>query len=782
MEDRKNIKLVEVDREQRIKRAKEKQLKNMRDKAYFLKMLCIFLIALLCIRILYIKVVHGKEYEKKAIIQATTQETEQVLSAKRGDILDRTGKTLAVSSSVYDIFIDIIVLDEINESTEDVDEVLEVATALNEVLGYPIADFEALFEKDSEDNLVNNTYYYVIAEEVSSSVALEIDDLQLPAVHLEENGKRVYPYNTLASQTVGFIGGDGKNSNWGLENYYDEQLTGTDGRYFIAYDDNHMVRNVEVDAIAGNSLITTIDLDLQAVMDELVDKYGIQHNCKNASIIVMKPDTGEIVAMSEYPRFDNNSPGDLSSVTDPSFESDNDSLDDENKGEHIYKLWRNFNVSDTFEPGSIFKPIVVASALEEGVISNDDVCYCGGYRTFSDGTRVKCWIYDTTGGGHGAQTIEQVLANSCNVGMMEIGDKLGSKLYAKYQQDFGIGSVTGIDLPGEEDANELVYDSDQLNQVELATGSFGQGFNATPIQDLIAFNATINGGYIVKPYVVSDIVDSEGNVVYHKEPEILRQVISEETSDIVRNDLAGTVDYGTGKNLAIDGYSIGGKTGTAEQGVRGAGRYAISFAGFLPVDDPEYVAIGILNEPDDYSWNHTSAVPMMREVFLELIRYYNIPSDVNPTTESPEAIFMQDYTGDVVSSVETINSKGYSFEISGSGSYVYKQVPNVGQQIDENTTFILYVSDNPDGSVKEMVEIPDVLGLSVEEAQESLSAVGLDVKLTPDDVFDESAIDEMHVSSEIDEGEVEEEVKTIKKQMPKSGISLPKGTEVRLVY
>ncbi len=781
--DRKPIKIIDPEKEERIKRQNKKRLNNMRRKENVIRLVFICSLVFLCGRVGYIKLVHGEEYEKAAVVQQTTQENEQILPAKRGDILDRTGKSLAISTDVYTVFADVHVIFQESQKAGNETLIEDIANSLYQTIGYPVEDFKALFATDGSGNLINDTYYYVLQKEVPMSTASEINDLDLVGIHLEEQGKRVYPYGNIAAQTIGFIGGDGQSSNWGLENYYDSELTGQDGRYFVSYDENSNVRQIEVEPIKGNTLVTTIDLTMQQYCDELVDKYGNQHNAKNAGIIIMKPNTGEIIAMSEYPRFDNNYPGQLNLVTDPNFAAEDEALDDSQKGEHIYSLWKNYNISNTFEPGSIFKPILVSMALEEGIITNDDVFYCDGYKTFSDGTRVKCWVYDSTGGGHGKQTVEEALANSCNVAMMDIAEMVGPELFAEYQKEFGYGSKTGIDLPGEEDASSLVYGADELNEVELATGGFGQGFNATAMQDLIAFNATINGGKIVKPYVVSDILDSTGKVIAHREPEVLRQVISKETSDIVRQDMAATVEYGTGKNLAIDGYSIGGKTGTAELLPRGSGKYAVSFIGYLPVDNPQYIAMGYLNEPDDYYTNHTSAVPMMREVFQKLITYYNIPSDAEIVSASQApTTFAPDYTGDVTTAIADINRKGYNFEVSGSGDYVYKQVPAPGQPIDENSTIILFVEDDT-GIESELVEVPNLVGLSVNEAEATLKELGFDVLLATDDIADINQ-DEIVVSESVIEENVEEEepIKVVSKQMPKTGVTIPKGTQIRLVY
>lgn len=792
MEKKRPTKIMDTNKAKRREREERRRQRRVNNKTGFVRGVAIILIVALLGRVGYIKVVKGAEYEKQAVIQPTTQINEQILTAQRGEILDRTGKPIAISSSVYKIFADIIIIDEENNKKPKVDLIDETANALFEVLEYPKEDFKALFAKDAEGKLINNTNYLIIETEVPYTKAKELRDKSLLGIHLEEDGKRVYPYNDLASQTIGFISGDSVNDYWGLENQYNDEMTGTDGRYFVSYDNNNVVKDTEIDPIKGNSIVTTLDLNIQQFTDDLVDKYGIQHGATNVSIIVMKPQTGEIIAMSEYPHFDNNFPGNMSLITDPTFAAVDEALPEEKKGDHIYRLWKNFSVSNTFEPGSIFKPITVATALEENVISPTDTFYCPGYKTYPDGTRVKCWIFDSTGAGHGKVTVEESLAQSCNVAMMEIGAKMGRDTFSKYQQDFGFGTKTGIDLPGEEDAKDLVYSSDKLNEVELGTGAFGQGFNSTVIQDIVAVNAVINGGYIVKPYLVSEILGEDGSVITHNEPVITRKVISKETSDIVRNQLEATVLYGTGAKVAVDGYSIGGKTGTAEQIPRGSGKYALSFVGYLPVNNPEYIALGVINEPNDYITKHTSAVPMMHEVFEKLINYYNIPTDKElQSLDGVDVTLMNDYSGSVVSAVSDLNKKGYSFQITGSGDTVYKQNPKRNQPISPNTNVFLFVKPSSDDILSSLVEVPSLENLELSEAEKILEELGFVAVTTPDvNVDDNTTVTGEEKLAEPDENKKEDtedkkesEVEHfVTKQMPTEGVSLPKGTEIRLIY
>ncbi len=766
----------EFERRMRVRKIREEKL--MKNKTNLFRFIVVSMIFFLIGRISYIQLVHGYEYEQASVVQPTTKNTEQVLTASRGDMIDRNGKLLASSSSFYRVYIDIYIINQEDEKLEDTNKdknKKEVAKALEEIL--EVDGNEVLSYFTREDLL--NSKYHVIKDNVAYSVAKELrnykteDGNNLIGVHLEETNIRMYTYKSLASQTIGFISGDGGSNNWGLENYYDTELTGIPGRYFTSYDGSRNVINNEIEPIKGNTLALTLDYELQQYTDELAAKYGIQHGAENASIIVMGVDSGEILAMSEYPTFDNNKPGETGFFNDPTFQERFDLLaeDDPERGDMIYKVWKNFNISNTFEPGSIYKPLVVAAAIDENIIAPHDTFQCDGFLEYDVDDKIlpiKCWIYNDSGTGHGIQNVEEVLSNSCNVGMMKIGEKMGRKVFSKYQVDFGFGTKTGIDLVGEEGI-DVIYKEENINIIELVTGSFGQGFNATALQNLVAFNASINGGILYKPYVVSQIIDEKGKVIKHNEPEVVKKVISKTTSDYIRRSLLSVVTEGTGKSLAIEGYSIGGKTATGEQGVRGDGEYTVSFIGYIPVENPQYIAIGVIDKPSDYETNRTSAVPMMREVFLKLINYYKIPNDLEISTLSDKnnVELVSDYTGkEVISIARELNNKNYNYILVGSGDIIKSQMPSPNSVITDSTSIFLYLEESD--NAPNLVEIPDIVGLNEEQSIELLEAANLSYTVIKE------------LSEE--ENTENEENYVVREQIPTTGAKVPAGTEIKVYY
>lgn len=777
-------KKIEKNRRREIEelRRNEKKIRKIRVARFAILGVFIFLVC----RISYIDIVKGEEYQRLASSQAYNAVDEKVLTARRGEILDRNGNKLAVTNMYYNVFLDNIQIKEFDDLHPDVDVYTKIPLLLNETLDIPIDEAKEYIALDSNGVPVNNNHYKVIAKDLSYSeiegLKTELEKNEFNGVYIEEEAKRIYPYEDLAPQVIGFIRGDNGEANWGLEKSYNAYLTGTDGRSFSSYNEKgQLVRN-EVEAVDGDSIVTTLDLGLQEFTDEIAQKYLEIENAQNTSIIVMKADTGEILAMSEAPGFNNNEPSNLSKIGGDNYYEYYESLDESQKGEEIYGIWRNYNVSDTYEPGSIYKPIVAATALEEGVITENDTFFCPGYKVFSDGTRVKCWHRI----GHGNQTVGDALTNSCNVAMMDIAELTGRDLFYKSQIDFGFGNYTGIDLPAE--SKGIIRTADELNEVELGTAGMGQGFNVTPIQAITAFNAVVNGGNLYTPYVVSQIVDENGNVIKNIEPTLSKKVITEETSAIIRKDLVRVVEEGTGKNLKIDGYTIGGKTGTAEQGARNKEEYAVSFVGFIPADDPEYVAFGTINRPETYVTNQTSAVPMMREVFEHLITYYDIPPNGDVTgsnTNSSE--FMEDFTGrSVDEAISYAINHGYDYEIYRSGNVVESQIPASGSIINDNTTIRFSLTDNNE---EELVEVPNVIDFSVDDARSILESEGFNVVVEINETEEE--IEEEEISeSESEEGtsqsgeetaDDEENVIKVIEQYPRNSIKLPRGSTIKIV-
>lgn len=548
---------------------------------------------------------------------------------RRGDIVDRNGTYLATSEKVYNLILDP------NQINQDKDNYLEpTVSALCEVFGYDRADLMAVISANE------NSYYVPYEKQISADKKEEFeakkkelndayakskDDSgkKVKGVWFEDEYRRFYPYNTLACNVIGFSYDNGKQGSGGIEQYYNDQLTGTNGREYGYLDDEANMEKVIKSAENGNTIVSTIDVNIQRIVEKYIDEWMSGIGSKTAAVIAMDPRNGEILAMSSNRRFDLNNPRDLSSAySQEEIAAMTDAWN---------QMWRNYCVNDTYEPGSPAKPMTVAAGLEEGVIGQNDTFLCDGGQDVG-GYRIKCVsIY-----GHGILTVEQSLMKSCNDVMMQIAAKLGIQRFAKYQKLFGMGQKTGIDLPGE--AYGLIYNSDNMGPTDLAVNSFGQSYNCTMIQMAAAFASVINGGSYYEPHVVKQIVNDQGSVVRKIEPNLVRETVSESTSEFIRHALFMTVDdeEGTGKAGRVAGYKVGGKTGTAEKLPRSAHNYLVSFCGFAPADDPQllvYVVIDTPNLPGKEQAHSTFATEIFQKIMTEALPYLNVFPDTDTAAE-----------------------------------------------------------------------------------------------------------------------------------------------------
>lgn len=731
---------------------------NILGKSIFLYMSFVFIILFLIGKVVYLKVAKGSEYEKRARSQQTNQ-INKILSPIRGSILDRNGQEIAKSNIVYKTILDTqVMMDRIESNREnDKTEIMVDETGEEVVIDIKeqtIADLSGLTNVSSDEirskmdpksetgnKLTYSRYDRIGKTEISKTAHDEfIERRKWPWVWFEDSSKRIYPYNSSACYLIGFTGKDQGAS--GIELQYNDYLTGTPGRSFITYSSGNSKENNIINAQNGNTIVTTIDMNIQQIAEETVANAMKNSKPVNAAVIVMNPNTGEILAMTSYPGFDLNDPYSLAPLG-----LDETTLTDTEVSDERSKLWRNFNISDTYEPGSTFKAVTIAAGLEEGVIKENEPFYCGGYKNFKGlDDPIRCW-YRWNSGGHGGETLEQALANSCNVVMMDIGIRLGKEKFYKYLRDFGFGEPTKIDLPGEPTSySTLVRNLEQISDIDLANMSFGQSFNCTPLQLLNAFAAVINGGNLMKPYVVSKILDGQNNLVVQNEPSIERKVISEETSSTLRQYLEAVVDTGTGKKLKIDGYTIGGKTGTAQQGKKinklNENVYILSFAAFLPVDNPEILALAILDQPEEK--DEGSAAPMLKELLEKIITYLGLEPDVStngldhPLEET--FVVIDDYTGmEAMEAVSSLSMLDVPFEIIGSGSIVDRQFPQGGTEMkasskeaktasDEviqsqvNSKVTLWLKKN---EAAQKVTVPYLIDLTYDEANELLKSLGI---------------------------------------------------------
>ena len=706
--------------------------------------------ALMFGRVLYMKVVHGAEYEAAAKNQQINR-YDITIPPNRGSILDRNNQVLAISTTVYNVALDSLQLAEVAELSPEEQE--KTLTTLCEY--FPELDYNTLkqyvtINPETGELYMNNHWKYLV-KGIERSVKEELEAMNLKGVYFEKSSKRSYPLNSSACHLVGFTRGD---AQWGLEGYYNSYMEGTPGRSFILYNGADSVVHQDYDAKDGDTIITTIDYNIQKIAEEVVAETAAEWPAKNVAAMVMDPYTGEVYAMAESHSFDLNNPNEIPEwETDITYTENWDQLSNEEQLNYLNTMWKNFCVSDTYEPGSIFKPMLVAAALEEGVITPNSSFQCNGY-TDIGGYRIKCHLVS----GHGNINVEQIMAQSCNMGVIQIANLLGADKFYEYQREFGFGDYTGIDLPGE--AAGQLHEKEAIGPTELATMSFGQTFNCTSIQVIAAFSSLINGGNLVKPHVVSQIVDADGNVVLENDTEVVRRVISEKTSAYMRTALKATVENGLAKKLQIDGYSIGCKTGTAEQGSRtNDDLWALSNMSYFPAENPKYIVFTVINQPSDYVEGVQTPTPMTKKLIEGIIKYDNLeptqPVEDEANLSQNKTVTVADYTDSVIFDViGDLDGKELTYKVVGNGNTVVNQVPKGGTTVDVGSEVILYVqrSEEDTGTVS----VPNVVGKNYEQAETTLTNAGFTVAFEGD------------------------QSGTVTAQDPKYGVSVAKGSEVML--
>ena len=588
----------------------------MQRKLVMLFMAVILAFVILMGRIAYINLTRGSSYTRVVLDQQNYDS--RVIAFKRGDIVDRNGTKIATSERVYNVILDVHVMTDKEEYIEPTKAVLE------ECFGIDGAVIDTLIEEnpDSRYEILKKGVDYDTAQQFE---AIEEDDEKYPNVKgiwLEDDYTRTYPYGSLASDVIGFTY-DGNQGANGIENAYNSILNGTDGREYGYFDSESAVERTVKPAKNGNTVVTTIDVTLQSIVEKCILEYnqGLADEdspgSKNTAVIIMNPNTGEILAEASYPNYDLNNPRDLSILYS---DEEWNGMTEEQQLDAMNNLWRNFCVSDAFEPGSTMKPFTVAAGLETGKLKGDETYYCGGYKNVS-GTPVGC----ANRNGHGTETMQDAMAYSCNVALMDMALTIGAEDFCRYQHIFGFGEYTGIDLPGEASTAALLYSAEDMMDVDLATNSFGQNFNVTMTQMISAFCSLVNGGYYYEPHVVKQIQDENGNVIETKDPVLLRKTVSAETSDQLKQYMKAVVDYGTATNVAIDGYEMGAKTGTAEKLPRGNGKYLLSYIGFAPVENPEVVVYVVVDEPNtDNQSNSVYVQGLAKNVLEEAFPYLGI--------------------------------------------------------------------------------------------------------------------------------------------------------------
>ncbi len=737
---------------------------------------------------LYHLMITEHDYYNEKAIKNQTRSTN--LTATRGVIYDANMNVLASSSTVETVFIDPNEIAEQMKQPENSNLLDQIARGLGEILDVePSFVYEQAADKQYRYKVIKRK----ISEELADEVRAFISENSITGVYLETDLKRYYPNSSLAAQALGFVSSDNVGSE-GLEAYYNEELSGTAGKVVTSKGNygSEMLYTYEkyYDASDGSSLITTIDATVQAYVEKnlqnAIDKYDIKNG---AFCIVMDVNTGEIKAMATLGSYDPNNYLEIYDDTtallleneraaalalpeaSAAYEAAIETYKQDVAAARMAQ-WRNRCVSDGYEPGSTFKLITLASALDSGAVTLNDSFYCGGQEKFTGREQIlNCW----KSAGHGAQTTAQALGNSCNIAFGHIGLRMGGDTFYDYLKSFGVMEKTGVDLPGE--ASGLFYERKYLNDPAnygtsyLITSSFGQSFRITPMQLVRAVAAIVNGGYVLEPYIVSEVVDADGNTVQKNEKTVLRQVISQQTSETMRTLMEQVVTEGTASAAKTPGYRVGGKTGTSEkldeydENGQQVKDKIVSFVGVAPIDDPKYVVLVALDTPA-YSENSEKytvhgmyisgglmAAPTVRDIFLDILPYLGVEPDYGSEDIRGVNFTVPDVIGmDETEAGELLAEKTITYRVVGTGSVVTDQLPAAGSQVPGNSQIILYMGAEKQAT---RVEVPDFIGCSVADVNYLASNAGLYVQAKGTDrtdVYVLAAYQDIEPGTEVDRG------------------------------
>lgn len=628
---------------------------NMKRKLAGLFVVIVLALVGLAGRITYINTSKGEQYRKQVLVQSQQQYGSKTLPFKRGDILDSNGTVLATSEKVYNLILDCKV---VNSHAEGKYLEPTVDTLVN-VLGQDEYKVRSLLKSDETEN----SQYQILATGLTITDKKAYEDYMkgtkddpltkeeesyrsyIKGIWFEDVYDRQYPLGSLACDVIGFTY-DGNLAEWGLEGYYCNVLNGVDGRRYGYFNDDSDVEQTLIEPVDGNSIVTTLDVNIQQIVEKYIAQFnseisgGVEggSGAKNIGVIVMDPSDASILAMASNNPYDLNNPRDLA----PFYSADViEAMSSEQKIEALNSIWKNYCISESYEPGSTIKPIVIAAAMEMGVLTGTEVFDCDGFENVS-GSTIKC----SNNNGHGQLTLSEVVQYSCNDGMMHMAADMGVEEFIKYQKIFNFGSKTGIDLSGE--ASGILFTEETMGTVELATSSFGQGFTCTMIQEAAAMCSAINGGYYYQPQLVRKILAADGTTAKNIEPVLLKQTVSTEVSSEIRSFMQAAVEKGTCVISKVDGYSSGGKTGTAQKIPRGNGKYLVSYIGFAPANDPEVLIYVVVDEPNVESQDDSSYPQhIAKNIMTEVLPYMNIFRDEAVTGEDVTSTDLKDGIADL---------------------------------------------------------------------------------------------------------------------------------------
>ena len=620
----------------------------MKRKLAFVMMVTTLALFALGIYLIFISRNKGEEYSHQILSQQNYEGS--TLAFARGDILDRNGATLATNDVVYNLILDpSVIMTSYRDENDELFYPYKETTikALCEVYGYDEAELTAQVTEKAE----GGSMYYRCArhltedEKLAFEAVMNVDEdapekaqeraKKIRGVYFEREFKRVYPYDTLANVVLGYSNADGTVGSWGIEQYYNDELVGINGREYGYLNSDNTLERVVKEPENGHTIVTTLDFQVQREVQTCIQDFMKETSAKNVGVVVMDPRTGEILALGTDSQMNCNDPTDLSAYYTSAQLA---AMEDDEITELLSAKWRNFCISDTYEPGSTVKVFTVSAVLEEAVVDPDEYSFvCDGENQIAEAV-IHC------NGIHGLVNLKQSLMYSCNDTMMDLAATMGIHNFVKYQRQFGVGMRTGVDLPGEADTSAeagMIYTEDNMGPVDLATNAFGQNYNVTMIQVAAAYASLLNGGYYYQPHIVRQILNSDGVLVKEFTPTLVRQTVSASTSSFIREALYGTVEEGTGYPAQVAGYEVGGKTGTAQKYPRADQRYLVSFVGFVPADDPQVMIYVVVDEPDVENQDQSIyASSLEQKIMTAILPYLNIypTRDVAGTTpeETPQ--------------------------------------------------------------------------------------------------------------------------------------------------
>lgn len=685
---------------------------NTKKRVLIMLALCILAVAVLFSRLVYIQIIKSEYYSQKAYTQQTRSKS---VEAKRGTIYDTTGERILAQSISTNIVT--AVPNSVNKDKKE-----EIAQNLAKILE---------LDKDEILNKLNKRVSSVtiatkVDQEKSKALLEYINENEITGISVDEDMLRVYPYGTLLSHVLGFVGTDNQGLA-GIEAYYDSNLSGNPGKIVASFDgggrETPFTQEQYIAAEDGKDIVLTIDATIQSIVEKYLSKAVEENIAEYGSIIIMRPSTGEVLAMANYPTFDPNDP------FTPNTQELKDSWENMSTSERsnaLNQMWRNKAISDTQEPGSTFKLITSVAALEENIVNIDDkTFYCSGY--VKVGTwDIKCWRYYNP---HGSESLREGIMNSCNPVFMQVSQRMGIAAFMKYIRAFNLDSKTGIDLPGE--ATGIMHDENAMTEVDLATSSFGQTIQITTIQTAVNYCAVANGGYLVQPYIVREIKSGSGNYDEQIESKVLKQIMSETTASEVMSALVDTVNFGTAKSAKISDYQIAGKTATGENGRGDNTKYLAGFVGIAPANNPEVVVVMNLFDPKGPSGHGGATLcgPVVGSIIDEVLKYLDVQTDYAVSDTENNEVIIPNITEKTYSEARQIaEESGFSLNTSSEFSddtIITKQVPKSGASLEPGAIIMAY----KDGDEAQKAEVPDVRNMTSNEATSYFRNAGLNVRV-----------------------------------------------------